>query len=118
MPPVQQSKEVGLAVAAGGNQLAINDAGLCREAEDGRGDRWKPAREVSAIPTIDRRGEASFVKLHAVAVEFQFIQPIPSPLEGDVLSLGRAGRMKGTRDTSIFNRRYAPMVLAAKNIQC
>jgi hypothetical protein len=75
MPPVQQSKEVRLSVTASRNQLAIDDAGLRGEAEHGRGDRWESAREVSAIPTIDRREKASFVKLYPVAVKFQLVYP-------------------------------------------
>jgi hypothetical protein len=35
MPPVQQSEEIGLAVGAGGDQLAIDDAGLRRQPENG-----------------------------------------------------------------------------------
>jgi hypothetical protein len=53
-----------LAVTAGGNQLAVDDAGFCRESQDGRGDRWEPARKVASILTEDRRGQARFVQLH------------------------------------------------------
>jgi len=68
------------------------NAGLRRESQDGRGDRWEAARKVSAIPAIDGRGETRFVQLHEVAVEFQFIEPT-SPVGGDALSFGRAGGM-------------------------
>ena len=52
-----------------------SNAGFCREPQDGRGDRREAARKVSPIPAIDRRGETRFLQLHAVAVEFQLIQP-------------------------------------------
>jgi hypothetical protein len=38
MPPVQQREEIGLAVTAGSDQFAVDDAGLRRQPEDGRGD--------------------------------------------------------------------------------
>jgi hypothetical protein len=72
---VEQGKKVGLAVAASGDQLTVDDAGFCREPKDGRGDRWEPARKVAPIPAVDRRGEASFVQLHAVPIKFQFRDP-------------------------------------------
>jgi hypothetical protein len=75
MPPVQQDKEVGLAVPAGGNQLAVNDARFYRKPKNGRGDAREAAGKVAAIATEDRGGDARFVQLHPVAVEFQLIQP-------------------------------------------
>jgi hypothetical protein len=81
IPPVQQRKKVGLAVAAGGNQLAIDDAGLCREPEDRGGDRWEATRKVSPILTVDRRGETRFVKLDAVSRRISVHTTSPRPSE-------------------------------------
>jgi hypothetical protein len=36
MPTVQQSEEVGLIVAAGGNQFTVDDAGFCWEPQKRR----------------------------------------------------------------------------------
>jgi hypothetical protein len=54
MSPVQQRKEIGLAVTARGDQLAVDDAGFCRESQDGRGYRREAAREVAPIPAVMR----------------------------------------------------------------
>ena len=43
--------------------------------QDGRGDRWEPAREVAPIPTGDQRREIRFVQLYAVSVKLELIQP-------------------------------------------
>jgi hypothetical protein len=62
MPAVQQGEEVGLAVTACGNQLAIDDAGFCREPEDGRGDPLEPAAQIAAILAVDVGGDTHFVE--------------------------------------------------------
>jgi hypothetical protein len=47
--PTNIGKEVGLAVTACGNQFTVDDAGLCRKPQDGRGDRWESARKIDPI---------------------------------------------------------------------
>ena len=49
MPSVQKREEVRLTVTTGGNQLAVDDAGLSREPQDGRSDLRKPARKIAAL---------------------------------------------------------------------
>jgi hypothetical protein len=41
-------------VTACGSQFTIDDAGSCREPEDGRGDPREPTAEVAAIPAVMR----------------------------------------------------------------
>jgi hypothetical protein len=59
----------------GGDQLAIDDAGLRWQPENSRSDPREAAGQIAAIPAVHRRGEARLVKLHPPAVKLQFKQP-------------------------------------------
>jgi hypothetical protein len=74
VPLVKQRKEVGLAVTACGNQFTIDDAQSCWEVEHRHGNPGEAAGENAAIPAVEHGRDACFVKLHTVAVEFQFKQ--------------------------------------------
>ena len=48
VPPVRQRKKIGLAVDAGEDQLAIDDAGVRQHPETGRSDPREPEAEIAA----------------------------------------------------------------------
>jgi hypothetical protein len=59
MSPMQQRKEVGLAVAACGNEFTINDAGSRRAPEDGRSDCWEPPGKIATVLAVLFRNRCS-----------------------------------------------------------
>jgi hypothetical protein len=70
------------------DELAVDDAGTDRQRENGSGDRREATHEVGAVPAVDlcscTRKPSSFT----------------SCSHCEALSLGMAGAMKATRDTS------------------
>jgi hypothetical protein len=41
-------------MAVGGDQLAVDDAGFCRETKNRRSDPREPASQIAAIPAVMR----------------------------------------------------------------
>jgi hypothetical protein len=73
-----QQPEVGNATRIGDDGFAIQDEVLRGQHRERIGDRLKAQRPIVTTPCVDGRLSVSEVRLRAVAVELNLVDPVPA----------------------------------------